>query len=226
MRYENIIEARFNQRLNRFVASVTTDEGEELCHVRNTGRCKELFLPGVRVFLEKSDNPSRKYRYSLVTVEKEDRLINIDSSAPNKAVYEWLEKGGYFKNITLIRPECTFGNSRFDFYVEYEGRKAFVEVKGVTLEKYGEVSFPDAPTQRGRKHINELIGCIKEGYEAYILFVVQMRGVSFFTPNESHDPAFAGALKNAQKNGVNILCFDCDVTRDSMEIADRVEVRI
>ena len=157
-----------------------------------------------------------------MAVEKGERLVNTDSSAPNKAVYEWLKKGGYFNNITYIKPECTYGKSRFDFYFEYDGKKAFMEVKGVTLENNGVVSFPDAPTERGRKHVNELVRCMADGYEAYILFVIQMKDVSYFTANVSHDPDFSFALNNAYNNGVKVLCFDCEVTEDSMELADEV----
>lgn len=222
MKYKNIRQGKFIERHNRFVASVELEGESVQCHVKNTGRCKELFVPGAKVFLEESDNLSRKYRYSLVAVEKGERLVNTDSSAPNKAVYEWLKKGSYFKNISYIKPECTYGKSRFDFYFEYAGKKAFMEVKGVTLESDGVVSFPDAPTERGRKHVNELVRCMDEGYEAYILFVIQMKNVSYFTANVSHDPDFSLALKNAYDKGVKVLCFDCEVTEDSMELNDEV----
>ena len=226
MKYRKIVEAKFIERHNRFVASVEKDGKTVQCHVKNTGRCKELLIPGAKAFLEEGDNPLRKYLYSLIAVEKGERLVNIDSSAPNKAALEWLQKGEYFKNITYIKPECTYGKSRFDFYFEYDGKKAFMEVKGVTLENEGVVSFPDAPTERGRKHVNELAKSMEEGFEAYILFVVQMKGVSCFTPNVSHDPEFSHALKIAYDKGVRVLCFDCEVTEDSMELRDEVSVKI
>lgn len=226
MRYENIVKAKFLKRLNRFVAEVELGNEKLLCHVKNTGRCRELLTEGATVYLEKSNNENRKYKYSLITVKKGERLVNMDSSAPNKAVYEWLKKGEYFKNITFIRPESTYGSSRFDFYFEYEGKKAYAEVKGVTLENENAVSFPDAPTERGRKHINELAECVKEGYEAYIIFVVQMKDVLYFTPNEEHDPKFSEALRQGVKKGVKVLCFDCEVTEKEMIIKDEVEVRL
>ncbi len=226
MKYRKIVEAKFIERHNRFVASVELEGKTVQCHVKNTGRCKELLIPGAKAFLEEGDNPLRKYLYSLIAVEKGERLVNIDSSAPNKAALEWLQKGEYFKNITYIKPECTYGKSRFDFYFEYDGKKAFMEVKGVTLENEGVVSFPDAPTERGRKHVNELAKSMEEGFEAYILFVVQMKGVSCFTPNVSNDPEFSHALKIAYDKGVRVLCFDCEVTEDSMELRDEVSVKI
>lgn len=226
MKYDSIVKARFIKRLNRFVAEVELDGKKELCHVKNTGRCRELLREGVSVYLEKSKNENRKYKYSLVTVQKGERLVNMDSSAPNKAVYEWLKDESYFKNITYLKPECTYGKSRFDFYFEYEGKKAYAEVKGVTLENEGVVSFPDAPTQRGLKHINELCECMKEGFEAYIIFVVQMKDVLYFTPNDSHDPKFSEGLRRAEKSGVRVLCFDCEVTENEMNIKDEIVIKL
>ncbi|MBQ8504365.1 MAG: DNA/RNA nuclease SfsA [Clostridia bacterium] len=226
MKYKNIVKARFIKRLNRFVAEVEINGERELCHVKNTGRCKELLIEGATVYLEKSDNEARKYRYSLVTVQKGERLVNMDSQAPNKAVYEWLRNESVFKNITCIRPETTFGKSRFDFYFEYEGKKAFAEVKGVTLENDGVVSFPDAPTERGLKHINELCQCVKEGFEAYIIFVVQMKSVLYFTPAEGHDPKFSEGLRNAAANGVRVLCYDCEVTENEMVLCNEVVIKL
>ena len=226
MKYGKIRKAKFISRPNRFVAFVDIDGEEIACHVKNTGRCRELLVPGAEVLLEESDNPARKYKYSLITVRKGDRLVNMDSQAPNKVVGEWLKEGGLFSDITLLKAESTYKKSRFDFYCEYEGRKAFIEVKGVTLENEGVVSFPDAPTERGTKHLNELIECMKDGYEAYVVFVVQMKDVLYFTANEDHDPKFADALRRAAEEGVKIIALDCDVTEDSVVIKDRVEVRL
>ncbi len=226
MKYNNIYKAKFIKRLNRFVAEVELDGERILCHVKNTGRCKELLKEGVTVYLEKSDKPERKYPFSLVTVKKGERLVNMDSQAPNKAVFEWLKEGNVFKNITLIKPECAYGKSRFDFYFEYGGKKAYIEVKGVTLENDGAVSFPDAPTQRGTKHINELCECVKEGYEAYIMFVVQMKDVLYFTPNAENDPDFARALIKARGKGVQILCYDSEVTENGLSIKDKIVIKL
>ena len=224
MKYTNILPAKFIKRHNRFVAEVLLGNEAVLCHVKNTGRCRELLQEGVTVYLEKAENPARKYQYSLIAVEKGERLVNMDSSAPNKAVYEWLKKGEYFKDITLIKPESTYGNSRFDFYFEYGNKKAFLEVKGVTLEKDGAVFFPDAPTARGTKHLKELCECVKCGFEAYALFVIQMKDVTHFSPNDETDPVFAEALRNAYRSGVHILAYDCHVTEDEMVIKDSVPV--
>lgn len=226
MKYTNIIPAKFIKRHNRFVAEVLLDGEAVLCHVKNTGRCRELLQEGVTVYLEKAENPARKYRYSLISVQKGERLVNMDSSAPNKAVHEWLKKGEYFKNVTLIKPEITYGKSRLDFYFEYDGKKAYMEVKGVTLENDGVVSFPDAPTERGVKHLEELITLAENGYEAYAMFVVQMKDVLYFTANGKNDPDFERALKKAQKNGVKILCFDCKVKKDEMLIENPVKVSL
>ena len=226
MRYNKIVKAEFIERPNRFVAKVRLDGEEIYCHVKNTGRCRELLVPGATVWLEDSENPNRKYRYSLVTVQKGDRLVNMDSQAPNKVVGEWLSDGGLFKDIHLLKPEKTYGSSRFDFYCEYEDKKAYIEVKGVTLENDNVVSFPDAPTERGARHVKELAECIKDGYEAYIIFVVQMKNVMYFTPNEDHDPAFAKVLRQAQQEGVNIVAADCFVSDTEMIIEDFVEVKL
>ena len=172
MKYENIKKAKFINRPNRFIAHIEIDGKEEVAHVKNTGRCKELLTEGATVYVSESDNPERKTRYDLVKVIKGDRLINMDSQAPNKIFHEWVKKGNLFKNITLIKPESKYKNSRFDFYIEADGKKIFVEVKGVTLEDKGVVRFPDAPTERGVKHINELISALEDGYEAYIAFVI------------------------------------------------------
>ncbi len=226
MKYTNITPAKFIKRHNRFVAEVLLENEAVLCHVKNTGRCRELLQEGVTVYLEKAENTARKYQYSLISVQKGGRLVNMDSSAPNKAVYEWLKKGEYFKDITLIKPESTYGKSRLDFYFEYDGKKAYMEVKGVTLENEGVVSFPDAPTKRGVKHLEELITLAENGFEAYAMFVVQMKDVLYFTANGKNDPDFERALKKAQKNGVKILCFDCKVKKDEMLIENPVKVSL
>ncbi len=224
MKYENIKNGIFVSRPNRFIANVIINGKEEVCHVKNTGRCKELLIPGSVVILEESKNPSRKTRYDLIAVYKGKRLINIDSLAPNKVFGEWADK--YFKNVSLIKSEVKFENSRFDFYIEADGKRIFAEVKGVTLEKDGVVLFPDAPTQRGLKHINELCEAVKQGYGAYIFFVVQMDNVKYFTPNKETHKAFADALKKADKKGVRIKCFNSFVKEDELFIKDEVKVML
>ncbi len=224
MKYDRIIEARFMSRPNRFCAVAEIDGKQEVCHVKNTGRCRELLVQGAKIFLQKSTNSLRKTKYDVIAVMKGDRCINMDSVAPNKAVGEWLEKGGLIKNPTLIKSESTYKNSRFDFYVESEGKKSYIEVKGVTLEHDGVVSFPDAPTTRGVKHLHELMDCKKQGYDAYVVFVVQMKDVKYFTPNVKTHPEFALALKECNDAGVEIVCVDCEVSPDFMEIRDKVKV--
>ena len=224
MKYENVFEGVFVKRPNRFIAIATIDGKEEVCHVKNTGRCKELLIEGTKVFLQKSDNPSRKTNYDLIAVCKENNFINIDSQAPNKVFYEWVKSSGYFDNITMIKPECRYKNSRFDFYIETNDKKIFVEVKGVTLEEEGLAKFPDAPTERGIKHIKELAECIKEGYEAYIFFIVQIPGIKHFTPNAEMHPEFADELIKAEQLGVNVKAVNCNVLPDTLEINDFVKV--
>ena len=224
MIYKNIETGRFLERPNRFIAYVEIAGRKEKVHVKNTGRCRELLVPGTEVYLEKSENESRSTAYDLIAVKKQERIVNMDSNAPNKAVEEWLLKKKLFKDVTLVRPETTYGNSRFDFYVECGERKAFVEVKGVTLENDNVVSFPDAPSERAVKHVQELMQAKREGYEAYIIFVVQMKGVDFFEPNEKTQPEFAAVLREAKKAGVCIKAYDCNVTEDSMEIDEEVPV--
>ncbi len=216
MIYKNIREAKFLNRPNRFIAHIEIDGREEICHVKNTGRCKELLTENATVFVQEADNPSRKTRYDLIGVIKGDRMINMDSQIPNKVFREWAQSSRYFGDIKLLRGEKTFENSRFDFYIETETDKIFVEVKGVTLEEDGVVLFPDAPTERGVKHINELCRCVEEGYKAYIFFIIQMDNVKYFTPNRKTHPAFADALKTAAEKGVNIIALDCKVTQDSI----------
>ena len=226
MRYGKITKAIFNERPNRFVAFVDIDGKEEKVHVKNTGRCKELLIKGVTVILEEGSNPERKTKYSLIAVYKNNMVINMDSQSPNAAAYEALEKG-IIKEIgkpDFIKREQKYGESRFDIYYEKDGKKGFIEVKGVTLEEEGIVMFPDAPTKRGEKHIKELIKAKSEGYEASVLFVIQMKDVKYFTPNIERDIDFANALKEAQKAGVNILAYDCIVGEDFMDIDEKVEV--
>lgn len=224
MKYQKIVEGEFIKRLNRFVAVCLIDGKEVQCHVKNTGRCGEILVEGAQCFLEEAHNPARKYKYSLVVVRKGEMLINIDSQAPNKAAGEFLSKRSLFPDIENLKAEKTVGNSRFDFYFEHGDKKAYLEVKGVTLEKDGAVYFPDAPTERGTKHLNELCECVRKGMEAYVLFVVQLKNVSHFSPNDVTDPDFAAALKHASDCGVKILCYDCNVTENEMNIADPVPV--
>ncbi|MBR4950734.1 MAG: DNA/RNA nuclease SfsA [Clostridia bacterium] len=226
MRYENITQGIFLERPNRFIAYVDIDGVKTVCHVKNTGRCKELLVAGARVILEKSNNPLRKTAYDLIAVYKGDMLINIDSVAPNKVFGEWAEKSGFFGDISYIKPECVYKNSRFDYYIEAQGKRIFVEVKGVTLENDGVLSFPDAPTERGIKHLNELAEAVKDGYGAYVFFVVQMEECKYFTPNVQRHKEFAVALRNAANNGVEVRCLTCKVLPDQMDIFDFAEVRI
>ena len=226
MVYDRIRRGVFVARPNRFIAHVEVDGQVEICHVKNTGRCRELLCPGVTVILEESQNPTRKTRYDLVAVYKGERLINMDSQAPNRAVGEWLASGGLWEDVTRVKPEHTFGSSRFDFYMEAPHRHALVEVKGVTLEQNGIVMFPDAPTARGAKHLRELCEARARGYEAYVLFVIQMEECRYFTPNRATDPAFADALAAAVAAGVEVRAVTCRVTEDGMWIHAPAEVRL
>lgn len=226
MQYGKILPARFLSRLNRFVARVEA-EGEELvCHVKNTGRCRELLVPGATVWLEESPNPSRKTKFDLIAVEKGDRLINMDAQAPNKVFGEWAAAGGFREGLTLLRPETTYGSSRFDFYWESSKGRGFVEVKGVTLEEDGVVRFPDAPTLRGVKHLDELVKAHEAGYEAAVCFVIQMENVRWFAPNDETHPEFGQALRRAAQAGVEILAMDCAVTPQSLTIGKSVPIRL
>ena len=224
MRYEKITKGKFIRRPNRFKAYVELNGEEELVHVKNTGRCAELLKAGATVYVQKSDKEERKTKWDLIAVEKGQRMINMDSQIPNRVVKEWLEKENLFENITCIRPEYTYGNSRFDLYVEAGERKIFIEVKGVTLEEDGVVRFPDAPSERAVKHVEELQKAVKDGYEAYVFFVIQMKDVRYFTPNRQTHPEFAEALAEAERNGVKILAYDCSVTEDSIELGKEVPV--
>jgi len=224
MIYPEIHKGIFLARPNRFVAQVEVKGKIEKCHVKNTGRCKELLVPGCSVLLNKARNQNRSTQYDLVMVYKGDRLINMDSQAPNKVFLEYLQSGRYLKGITSIKPEASYRDSRFDFYVEAGKRRVFIEVKGVTLEEEGIVLFPDAPTERGVKHLNHLGASIKEGYEAQVVFVIQMRGVEYFTPNNKTHPAFGEALATAASLGVGVFAFDCQVTENSLSINGAVPV--
>lgn len=224
MKYERIETGKFIERPNRFIAYVEIAGQKETVHVKNTGRCAELLQPGATVYVQKADNPERKTKWDLIGVKKGKRMINMDSQIPNKVVEEWIRKGNLFPNATLIKPETTYKHSRFDLYVEEENRKIFIEVKGVTLEENGVVKFPDAPTERGVKHIGELCEAVKDGYEAYVFFVIQMKGVKYFTPNMKTHAAFGEALRNAREEGVHILAYDCKVSKDSIELAKEVPV--
>lgn len=260
MKYNRVVPGIFQKRPNRFIAHVCIHGKEEVCHVKNTGRCKELLVPGCTVYCAVSDNPNRKTKFDLIAVEKKVEsstlLINMDSQAPNAAVKEWLASGvSPFGQIDLLKPECRHGNSRFDFYLECKSkntvknvqnsaiglcasaddsktdfshnlRKIFIEVKGVTLEDDGVVLFPDAPTERGVKHVHELIQCHGEGYETYILFVVQMERARYFTPNRKTHPEFADALCEAKQADVELLAYVCTVSPDEMKLDKPLEIKL
>ena len=225
MRYSNIVPGVFLERPNRFIAHVEIDGKTEVCHVKNTGRCKELLPSGARVWCQKSDNPNRKTKYDLITVQKGERLINMDSQAPNAAAKEWLFSGG-LGQITDLRAETVHVDSRFDFSFVRDGKRCFLEVKGVTLENDGVCAFPDAPTERGTKHLRGLIQATADGYGAYVLFVIQMPDVKYLHPNDGTDPAFGAALREAAQNGVTVLAMDCAVTESSMDIRLPVLVKL
>jgi A/G-specific adenine glycosylase/sugar fermentation stimulation protein len=224
MKYQTTVPAEFLERVNRFVAYVKLDGQSERVHVKNTGRCRELLVPGARVWLEKSDKPDRATAYDLVAVEKKGRIINMDSQAPNKVVGEWLLKKELFPDLVLVRPETVYGKSRFDFYVETESEKIFLEVKGVTLEEEGVVRFPDAPSERAVKHLSELIQAKREGYRACVLFVIQMEDVRCFLPNREMHAEFAETLARAAEAGVEVFAYDCNVTPDELSIRRPVPV--
>ena len=225
MYYSNMVPGVFIARPNRFIAHVEIGGKTEICHVKNTGRCKELLPRGAQVWCQEFDSPTRKTKYDLITVKKGDRLINMDSQAPNKAAGEWLSGGG-LGEIFQLKAETTFGNSRFDFSFEKDGKKCFLEVKGVTLENDGVCAFPDAPTERGVKHLRELTALAKEGYGAYVLFVIQMADVKYLQPNDATDPAFGKALREAAKVGVQVMAMDCAVTENTMDIRLPVLVKL
>ncbi len=216
MHYYNISKGTFISRPNRFIANVKIDGKCEVCHVKNTGRCRELLIPGATVYVQHCSNPGRKTKYDLLAVNKNGMIVNIDSQAPNKIFHEWALCSGFFGKDIKIKPEFKYKNSRFDFYIEAKNRKILIEVKGVTLEEQGLAAFPDAPTLRGLKHINELSEAIKDGYEAYVFFVIQMEGMHTFVPNRKTQTEFADALIKAKSDGVNIKALSCKVTPDTI----------
>ena len=224
MKYSNIYKGTFIERPNRFIAICEIDGKKETCHVKNTGRCRELLVKGATVYLEKSSNPSRKTQFDLIAVEKNGKLINMDSQIPNFVVAESLNK--IFRDIIFVKQEYKYGNSRFDIYVETRTEKIFVEVKGVTLEDDGVVRFPDAPTERGIKHLKELQKAVKEGYRACVVFLVQMNNVKYFEPNYKTHPEFAEELKRAYKNGVEIFVYDSVVTPHEIKLNNPIKIKM
>ena len=224
MTYDRIVEGRFIDRPNRFIAHVELNGETVVCHVKNTGRCRELLTPGARVLLQRAENPARKTAYDLISVWKGERLINMDAAAPNAVFAQWLKEGGLGFVPSLVKPECTHGDSRFDFYFEREGRGCFAEVKGVTLEENGTARFPDAPTERGVKHILELQRAVQNGLDATLFFVIQMENIDRVSPNDETHPAFGAALRQAAAQGVRVRAFDCAVTPDSLVIRRPVPV--
>ena len=221
MKYDNIKRAVFIDRPNRFIAHCEVDGAVETVHVKNTGRCRELLVPGAEVWVQESDNPNRKTRYDLISVQKGDRLVNMDSLAPNKLFREYVESGMFPQKVTSIRSEYSHGDSRFDFLLDDD---ILVEVKGVTLEREGRAYFPDAPTERGRKHLRHLAEYARQGGQAYVCFVVQMEGIKTLSPNDATDPEFGAALREAQDAGVNIIGFNCRVVPGFVEPLDEIEI--
>lgn len=222
MKYRKVCPAQFIRRPNRFLAEIRLNGKETRCHVKNTGRCRELLIDGVTVYVEENLNPGRKTGCSLIAVKKGDRIVNIDSQAPNKVFYEALAEGKIrlpgFEEVTYAKPEKTYGASRVDFYIENGPNKAFIEVKGVTLEEEGVAKFPDAPTERGIKHLLELVKAKEDGFSAFIVFIIQMQNIRYFTPNDRTHKAFGDALRFASRNGVRVLAYECDVTPDNLEL--------
>ena len=225
MTYKKMVPGVFLKRPNRFIAHIEIDGKEEICHVKNTGRCRELLADKAQVWCLDALSPTRKTRYDLIAVQKGKRLVNMDSQAPNAAAKEFLEKGG-LGEISHLKPEYKMGSSRFDFAFQKDGKQCFLEVKGVTLETDGICAFPDAPTERGTKHLRELKSLAEQGFGTYVLFVIQMENVAFLQPNDSTDPAFGKALREAEKAGVQVLAYDCCVTPDSMVIRQPVAVKL
>ena len=223
MRYDRMVKGIFLARPNRFVAHIEIEGQTEVCHVKNTGRCRELLPAGAQVWCQKSANPNRKTKYDLIAVQKGDRLINMDSQAPNTAAGEWIRSGG-MGNVEQVRAETVHGDSRFDFSFILDGKQCFLEVKGVTLETDGICAFPDAPTERGVKHLRGLTAAVAEGYKAYVLFLVQMENVRYLHPNDETDPAFGAALREAAAAGVQVLAMDCKVTPESMTLRESIPV--
>lgn len=223
MRYAKIRSGRFIRRPNRFIALVELDGREQICHVKNTGRCKELLLPGARVLVQQADNPARKTAFDLIAVYKGSRLVNIDSQAPNRVAAEYLPR--LLPGLSLLRPEVVYRDSRLDFYYERPGQRGFVEVKGVTLERAGGALFPDAPTARGIRHLQTLRAAVEEGFAAHVLFVVQLQGAEYFSPNPE-EPAFSAALRAAAQNGVSVHAVDCVVRPDGVRAGQPMEIRL
>lgn len=222
--YPNIYPGTFLSRPNRFLAHVQIGGQEEICHVKNTGRCRELLVPGAAVWCQHHDDPKRKTQWSLISVQKDQRMVNLDSQVPNRLALEYVRAGGLGFVPELVKPEQAFGSSRFDLYYEAGPHRGFVEVKGVTLEEHGTARFPDAPTQRGRKHLLELQKAAAEGYEAWVLFVLAMPDIRRFEPNWPRDPDFAEAFCQAADNGVRIRAMECAVTADTIVITKEVPV--
>ncbi len=225
MEYDRTVLGTFISRPNRFIAMVEVSGNVEKVHVKNTGRCKEILVPGCKAVLYDSDNPERKTRYDLIAAYKGDMLINIDSQAPNAAFKEFIPRSGLFGDDPKIFPETKHGDSRFDFYIEDGDRKCFAEIKGVTLENNGVVSFPDAPTERGVKHLRGLMKAVKEGFDCYAVFIVQMRPADYFIPNYDTHEEFGLVLEEAERGGVHIKVYDCVVTPDSMTVGEPMENR-
>lgn len=223
MRYHNMVKGTFLSRPNRFIAHILLGGKEEICHVKNTGRCRELLQPGAVVWCQHFENTNRKTKYDLIAVQKGERLINMDSQAPNVAAKEWLLSGG-LGEISNVKAETVHGDSRFDFSFIKDGKRCFLEVKGVTLENAGVCAFPDAPTERGVKHLKGLTRAAEDGFDAYVLFVIQMENVKYLHPNDATDPAFGSALREAAAVGVNLLAMDCRVTEDTMCINAPVKI--
>lgn len=226
MRYNAMRKGVFIARPNRFIAHVELDGVLTVCHVKNTGRCRELLPPGAEVGVQHMPAPNRRTAYDLISVRKGKRIINMDAAAPNRAFGEWVAAGGFMDDVITVKPEAVHGDSRFDFYIETSTKRVFVEVKGVTLEEDGVARFPDAPTVRGVKHLRGLIQCVRQGYEAWAVFIIQMQGVKWMEPNRATHPEFADALREAGEAGVKLLALSCDVDWDSMTIAQPVEIRL
>lgn len=226
IRYPNMVEGRFLSRPNRFIAHVEIAGREEICHVKNTGRCRELLQPGVTVWCQHHDDPKRKTAWSLITVQKGERLVNMDSQIPNKLAYDYVKNGGLGFVPELVKAEQVYDKSRFDLYYEAGERRGFVEVKGVTLEEDGVSRFPDAPTERGQKHLQELQKAVSEGYEAWALFVIQMEGIQKMEPNRPRDPGFADALAEAAGHGVHVRAVQCRVTPDTLDVIGEIPVEL
>lgn len=225
MRYDHIREGRFLSRPNRFIAHVEVDGKVEVCHVKNTGRCRELLIPGTTVWIDESDNPNRKTRFDLIAVDRGGMMVNMDSQAPNRLFAEWA-KEGHLGTLDEIKAECRFGESRFDFRLRQGEQLTYVEVKGCTLEVAGEALFPDAPTERGVRHIRELMAAKAAGHRAILFIVIQMQGAKVFRPNRATHPAFADALQEAQAAGVEIMAWDCVVSPETVRIDQPIEVLI